>query len=54
VAVLEEGTTATAERYAETRLVVGDGAAAVTEEEIREFVDEVITPRFPDGLTAGG
>lgn len=42
-------------RHAETRLLFGtarpDGGPAVTEAEFRAFVDEVVTPRFPEGLT---
>jgi hypothetical protein len=54
--VLEGEERDTAEqRYAETRLLFGtarpDGGPAVTEAEFRAFVDGVVTPRFPDGLT---
>jgi hypothetical protein len=42
------------ELWAKTDLYFGtakpDGTA-VTDEEFRKFLDEVITPRFPDGLT---
>ncbi|CAL9381903.1 hypothetical protein SUDANB58_01073 [Streptomyces sp. enrichment culture] len=41
--------------YAETRLLFGtersDGEPAVTEEQFTAFVDEEVTPGFPDGLT---
>jgi hypothetical protein len=41
--------------YVETHLLFGtarpDGGTPVTEAQFREFVDEFITPRFPDGLT---
>ncbi|MEO3752603.1 DUF3574 domain-containing protein [Streptomyces sp. B6B3] len=44
-----------AERYAETRLLFGtarpEGGEPVSEAEFRRFVDEVVTPRFPEGLT---
>ena len=43
------------EPFARTNLFFGrakpDGSK-VTDEEFRRFLDEVITPRFPDGLTA--
>jgi hypothetical protein len=41
--------------YVETRLFFGtvrpDGGPAVTDEQFRAFVTEVVTARFPDGLT---
>lgn len=41
--------------YVETRLFFGtarpDGGPAVTERQFRRFVDTVITPGFPEGLT---
>lgn len=41
--------------HRETRLLFGtarpDGGEAVTEEEFRAFVTEVVTPRFPEGLS---
>lgn len=41
--------------YVETSLFFGtarpDGGPAVTDKQFHAFVDEVITPRFPDGLT---
>lgn len=41
--------------YIETSLMFGtarpDGGPAVTEKQFRAFVDEVVTPRFPEGLT---
>ncbi|MEV5595863.1 DUF3574 domain-containing protein [Streptomyces sp. NPDC052496] len=41
--------------YIETSLLFGtarpDGGAPVTDKEFRAFVDAVVTPRFPDGLT---
>ncbi|MGW2373855.1 MULTISPECIES: DUF3574 domain-containing protein [Kitasatospora] len=41
--------------YARTELFFGterpDGGPAVTDQEFQAFVDSVITPRFPDGLT---
>ncbi len=55
-----------AERYAETRLLFGTarpwghlpgpqgpggGGEPVSDAEFRGFVDEVVTPRFPEGLT---
>lgn len=42
-------------RYVETHLMFGtarpDGGAPVTAAQFRRFVDRVVTPRFPDGLT---
>ncbi|MGW1680031.1 DUF3574 domain-containing protein [Saccharopolyspora sp. NPDC002376] len=41
--------------YVETSLMFGtvrpDGGAPVTDEQFHSFVDEVVTPRFPAGLT---
>ncbi|MFH8573332.1 DUF3574 domain-containing protein [Streptomyces sp. NPDC017993] len=41
--------------YVETGLFFGtarpDGGPAVTERQFRAFVDEFVTPRFPEGLT---
>ncbi len=41
--------------YIETSLFFGtahpDGSPPVTERQFRNFVDEFVTPRFPDGLT---
>lgn len=41
--------------YIETRLFFGterpDGGPAVTDEEFMDFVDQEVTPGFPDGLT---
>ncbi|KAA5838457.1 DUF3574 domain-containing protein [Saccharopolyspora hirsuta] len=41
--------------FVETSLLFGtvrpDGGEPVTDEQFRAFVDEVVTPRFPDGLT---
>ncbi|MFI9323328.1 DUF3574 domain-containing protein [Kitasatospora aureofaciens] len=41
--------------YTRTELFFGterpDGGPAVTDQEFQDFVDSVITPRFPDGLT---
>lgn len=41
--------------YVETRLLFGteraDGGPAVTDEQFMAFVDEEVTPGFPDGLT---
>ncbi|WP_418956186.1 DUF3574 domain-containing protein [Streptomyces tritici] len=41
--------------YRETRLLFGterpDGGPAVTDAQFRAFVDQEVTPRFPDGLT---
>ncbi|MFJ4370350.1 DUF3574 domain-containing protein [Streptomyces chartreusis] len=43
------------EPYIETRLFFGtarpDGGPAVTDRQFMEFVDEEVTPGFPDGLT---
>lgn len=43
------------EAYRETRLLFGterpDGGPAVTDQQFMAFVDRVVTPRFPDGLT---
>ncbi|WP_406255674.1 DUF3574 domain-containing protein [Streptomyces chartreusis] len=43
------------EPYIETRLFFGtarpDGGPAVTDRQFMEFVDEEVTPSFPDGLT---
>jgi hypothetical protein len=40
-------------RYARTELYFGTAKpdGAVTDVEFREFLDRVVTPRFPDGLT---
>lgn len=41
--------------YIETSLFFGtahpDGSPPVTDKQFRDFVDEFVTPRFPDGLT---
>lgn len=40
--------------WARTDLYFGSGkpdGTAVTEQEFKQFLDEVVTPRFPDGLT---
>ncbi|MFE2042772.1 DUF3574 domain-containing protein [Streptomyces sp. NPDC059477] len=43
------------EPYAETRLFFGtariDGGPAVTDRQFMTFIDEEVTPAFPDGLT---
>ncbi|GAA4617567.1 DUF3574 domain-containing protein [Saccharopolyspora hordei] len=43
------------EPYVETTLLFGtarpDGGPPVTDEQFHAFLDEVVTPRFPDGLT---
>jgi hypothetical protein len=47
--------TATSTPFARTELFFGtnraDGLAPVSDEEFRVFLDQEITPRFPDGLT---
>ncbi|MFJ8635325.1 DUF3574 domain-containing protein [Streptomyces sp. NPDC093568] len=57
-ATLEAGpgpASARGEPYVETRLLFGtarpDGGPAVTDEQFMAFVDEEVTPDFPDGLT---
>ncbi|MFJ7076698.1 DUF3574 domain-containing protein [Streptomyces sp. NPDC098781] len=57
-ATLDAGAAAVPERgepYIETQLFFGtarpDGGPAVTDEQFMDFVDEEVTPGFPDGLT---
>lgn len=57
-ALVGYGVDAPAERagaYVETRLMFGtvrpDGGPEVTDTEFRTFVTDVVTPRFPEGLT---
>ncbi|CCK31240.1 hypothetical protein BN159_6861 [Streptomyces davaonensis JCM 4913] len=58
-ATLDDGAAATVpqrgEPYIETQLFFGterpDGGPAVTDEQFMTFVDEEVTPDFPDGLT---
>lgn len=58
-ATLDDGEAATVpqrgEPYVETQLFFGterpDGGPAVTDEQFMNFIDEEVTPDFPDGLT---
>ncbi|WP_329340959.1 DUF3574 domain-containing protein [Streptomyces sp. NBC_00663] len=54
-ATLDDGTSQRGEPYIETSLFFGterpDGGPAVTDKQFTRFVDQEVTPDFPDGLT---